>query len=79
LTVESWKPDNVPVTLHISREAAEILYQYAGERNRGRFVTHLLLEKKKQDELEAATEVALKAVQASRKAEAAVHRKKKRR
>lgn len=41
---------NVKVTLHLSPEAARILHQYAGERNRGYFVSQLLLAQRQQDE-----------------------------
>ena len=44
---------NVKVTLHLSPEAARILHQYAGERNRGFFVSQLLLAQREQDEKEA--------------------------
>jgi hypothetical protein len=42
-TMEDFKGAKVPVTLHLTAEAAEILNQYASERNKGRFVSALLL------------------------------------
>lgn len=36
--------ENVSVTLHITPEAAAILRQHGGERNRGRFLSTVLVE-----------------------------------
>lgn len=58
---------NVKVTLHLSPEAARILHQYAGERNRGYFVSQLLLAQRQQDE---------KVAQRTQKALAAAKKKK---
>jgi hypothetical protein len=52
--MESWQPTpNVTVNLNLTPEAAVILKQYAGERNRGRFVSELLVQQRKRDEREA--------------------------
>lgn len=45
--------EKVPVTLHLTAEAAHILLQYAGERNRGFFVSQLLVEQRRRDDLES--------------------------
>lgn len=63
---------NVKVTLHLTPEAARILQQYAGERNRGFFVSQLLLSQRKRDDAEAqAAAVEAKRLAAERAAEAA--------
>lgn len=51
--MEDWKVENVSVNLHLTPEAAKILRQYAGERNRGKFVSQLLMAQRERDELEA--------------------------
>lgn len=51
--VQDWKVENVPVTLHLTPEAARILYDYAGERSRGKFVSALLVQQRANDEKEA--------------------------
>jgi len=51
--METWKEETVPVTLHLTAEAARILHQYAGERSRGKFVSALLVAQRQQDEKEA--------------------------
>ena len=48
-----WKKVTVPVTLHLTDEAAKILYDYAGERSRGKFVSALLVAQRRQDDMEA--------------------------
>ncbi len=48
-----WKNVTVPVTLHLTPEAAQILYDYAGERSRGKFISALLVAQRRQDDVEA--------------------------
>ena len=48
-----WKKVTVPVTLHLTEEAAKILYDYAVERSRGKFVSALLVAQRRQDDIEA--------------------------
>lgn len=50
--MEDFNAPKVPVTMHLTEEAAKILYQYAGERNKGRFVSQLILEQRRRDDLE---------------------------
>ena len=68
--------DNVKVTLSLTPEAAAILYQYAGERNRGYFVSQLLKARRDRDEAEAellaAEDAARIAAEAAEKAQKAV-------
>lgn len=47
--MEDFTSPKVPVTMHLTEEAAKILYQYAGERNKGRFVSQLILEQRRRD------------------------------
>lgn len=68
--------EKVPVTLHLTVEAANILLQYAGERNRGFFISQLLVEQRRRDDIEgqavaaaAAAEAARNAVEAARRAQ----------
>jgi len=49
-----WKKVKVPVTVHLTEEAAQILYQYAGERGKGEFLSALLVAQRRQDDAEAA-------------------------
>jgi len=49
-----WKPVTVPVTVRLTDEAAKILYDYAGERGRGKFLSALLVAQRRQDDLEGA-------------------------
>ena len=51
--MEEWKVQNVSVNLHLTPEAAEILREYAGDRNRGKFVSQLLVAQRQRDDLEA--------------------------
>jgi hypothetical protein len=51
--VEDYNVEKVPVTLHLTPDAARILRQYAGERNRGRFVSDLLVQQRMRDDLES--------------------------
>jgi len=44
--------ENVKVTLHLSAEAAKILYDYAGDRNRGYFISQLLIAQRRADDAE---------------------------
>lgn len=46
------KEETVKVSLSLTKEAARILYQYAGERGRGWFVSQLLLQQRKMDDEE---------------------------
>ena len=50
--MNQWNLPKVKVTLHLTPEAARILHQYAGERNRGLFVSQLLQEQRKRDDIE---------------------------
>lgn len=50
--LREWKVVTVPVTLHLTEEAAQILYDYAGERSRGKFISALLVAQRRQDDLE---------------------------
>ena len=47
--MEDFNAPKVAVTMHLTEEAAKLLYQYAGERNKGRFVTQLILEQRRRD------------------------------
>lgn len=51
--ISHWKKVTVPVTLHLTEEAARILYDYAGDRNRGKFISALLVAQRRSDDLEA--------------------------
>jgi len=51
--MEEWNVPNVSVNLHLTPEAAEILRQYAGDRNRGKFVSQLLIAQRQRDDLDA--------------------------
>jgi len=51
--MEDFNARKVPVTIHLTEEAAKILYQYAGERNRGRFLSELLVQQRRRDNAEA--------------------------
>lgn len=44
--------EKVPVTVHLTPEAAKTLLQYAGPRNRGRFLSDLIMAQRRRDELE---------------------------
>ena len=59
-----WKPVTVPVTVRLTDEAAKILYDYAGERGRGKFLSALLVAQRRQDDLEGAR-IALEATAAA--------------
>lgn len=62
--------EKVKLTVHVTAEAAGILFAYAGDRNRGEFLSQLLIAQRARDELArvAAEEVATTAAEASRKA-----------
>lgn len=71
--------ENVKVTLHLSPEAAEILRQYAGERNRGYWLSQVILAQRQRDDAEgerialelkaqAARQAAQKATEAAQRA-----------
>jgi len=60
-----WKKPTVPVTVHLTDEAAKILLDYAGERSRGRFLSALLVAQRRQDDLEGARIAALEAGRAA--------------
>ena len=80
--MNEWNVEKVKVTLHLTPEAARILHQYAGERNRGLFVSQLLHEQRKRDDLERQAVAA--AVEAEAQRNRAVrhangHKSKKRR
>ena len=47
--MEDFNAPKVAVTMHLTEEAAKLLYQYAGERNKGRFVSQLILEQRRRD------------------------------
>lgn len=51
--MEEWNVPKVSVNLHLTPEAAEILRQYAGDRNRGKFVSQLLIAQRQRDDLQA--------------------------
>ena len=44
--------EKVAVTVHLTPEAAATLRAYAGERNRGRFLSDLIMEQRRRDDLE---------------------------
>lgn len=73
--MEDWKVEKVPVTLHLTPEAARTLLAYAGERNRGWFVSQLIMQQRRLDDLEG-ERLAKKAAAAA--APTKVHRKKRR-
>ena len=67
--MEDWKVEKVPVTVHLTREAAAILYQYAGERNRGYFLSQMLVALRQRD-IEEGERVAREAQESSNKPQA---------
>jgi len=70
--------ENVKVTLHLTPEAARILHQYAGDRNRGFFVSQLLVAQRRVDDLEKhAAAVAAKQAAADKALEAASNARSK--
>ena len=62
--MQDYNVEKVPVTVHLTAEAARTLLAYAGERNRGRFLSDLIMEQRRRDELEGQA-VAKQASQAS--------------
>lgn len=42
------RKSKIAVTLHLTEEAAEFLCECAGDRSRGWFISHILMEKKKE-------------------------------
>jgi hypothetical protein len=64
--------ENIKVTLHLTPEAAHILHQYAGDRNRGYFVSQMLLEQRRRDDLESEVIAALAKEQAAKQVAEAV-------
>jgi hypothetical protein len=50
--MKNYNAEKVAVTVHLTEEAARALYAYAGERNRGRFLSDLIMEQRRRDELE---------------------------
>lgn len=61
--MKDYNVEKVPVTVHLTPEAARALYAYAGERNRGRFLSDLIMEQRRRDEMEGeaiAAEIASK-------------------
>jgi len=64
--------EKVKLTVHVTEEAAGILFAYAGERNRGEFLSQLLIAQRVRDDAEGlrvAAEVArLQAAEAVQKA-----------
>lgn len=62
--MEDFNAPKVAVTLHLTEEAARILHDYAGERNRGRFISQLLVAQRIADDLEG-ERVALEAKKAA--------------
>lgn len=50
----NWKKVKVPVTVHLTEEAALILHQYAGDRGKGDFLSALLVAQRRYDDLEIA-------------------------
>lgn len=64
--------EKVKLTVHVTAEAAGILFAYAGDRNRGEFLSQLLIAQRARDDAEGvrvAAELARKAAaEAARKA-----------
>ena len=50
--MQNYNAEKVVVTLSLTAEAADVLRQYAGERNRGRFLSDLIMEQRRRDEEE---------------------------
>ncbi len=51
--MEDWKVPNVSVNLHLTPDAARILSEYASQRNRGQFISQLLILQRQRDDLAA--------------------------
>lgn len=76
--MQNYNAEKVVVTLSLTAEAADVLRQYAGERNRGRFLSDLIMAQRRRDEAEAsiaATEAKRQATE--RAAERAVNARSK--
>lgn len=52
--MENYNAEKVKVTVNLTAEAAQLLYQYAGERNRGRFLSDLIMNQRRIDDAERA-------------------------
>ena len=78
--MEEWKVQNVAVNLHLTPEAGAILNQYASQRNRGMFVSRLLIAQRERDDAAAKQERQVRRDQkASERLVSATNRKKRRR
>ena len=66
--MENYNAEKVAITVHLTVEAAKTLYAYAGERNRGRFLSDLIMEQRRRDDLEGEAAAADAKRQAAEKA-----------
>ena len=52
MNLQDYTSERVKVTVNLTPEAARTLLAYAGERNRGRFLSDLIMEQRRRDEEE---------------------------
>jgi hypothetical protein len=72
--MQNYNANKVAVTVHLTEEAARTLLAYAGERNRGRFLSELIMEQRRRDELEGEAVAAEAKKQAAERAAEAARR-----
>lgn len=70
--VQNYIPEKVSLTVRLTVEAAKVLRDYAGDRNQGRFLSDLIMEQRRRDDLEGELALAeAKKASAARAVEAA--------